>query len=221
MSVEKSEVRLSITHELGCKMDDMLDGAKREATRQEGAIASSREAQGAVEALMLHVDKDVTEGKYDPEQSKLIKTWLQRAVQVVTNLGQQAANKRLAALGATQMAENMVKVIKTIHDDDQRKLAGEKAAEKLGEMIGVENQDGSVTGTVAKLDDFRKMTVKERRLAEEAAEAARAAQATPSARTGIPSAAPEPKAKSPVAASGVASSAIPPQIKKRGRPRKV
>ena len=133
MSLERIELRASGMHEVGVRMDDLLEGAKKEVLRCDGVVIGILQCVKAVNDLCPHVDRDVTEGKYDLETAKLIKLYLSRAAQVVQNLGVNASNQRMAAAGQVQMAEIVVQITKK----EGLRLLRQKPPQKPIQIFGV------------------------------------------------------------------------------------
>ena len=161
MSVEKIELRAAGMHEVGVRMDDLLDAARKEVLRCEGAQLGLLQATKGVIDLIAHVDKDVDEGKYGLEAAKLIKLYLSRASEVVQNLSKNASNQKIAATGQVQMAEVAVQITKKMHDGELAKRAAVAAAEAAPEEITLRTRPEGVHPPA---------TIKEQRLAEDQAE---------------------------------------------------
>lgn len=162
MSHERVELRASGMHDVGVRMDDLLEGARKEVLRCDGAVSGLQQCAKAVGELTPHVDRDVDEGKYDLETAKQIKLYLSRAIQVVQNLGMNASNQRMLSAGQVQMAEVAVSVTKKMYDGEMQKSAAIAAAE--ASPVSADGR-GRVVGM------HPSATIKEQRLAEEAAPA--------------------------------------------------
>lgn len=158
MSVLKSEMKQAITHDIGVRVEDAMEVAKRELAVLEGRQAAFADGAKAVEALLGHVDKDVEAGTYDLLVADHVKRYIQRGAQALINLAQQAANYRIAQTGVVRGFDTTVKLLKGIIEEEERKKqaaltaeADSKAQRPVGEHPG--------------------LSVKERRLAEEAMQA--------------------------------------------------
>jgi hypothetical protein len=170
MSTERIELRASAMHDVGIRLDDLLEAARKEVLRCEGAVTGILQCAKAVNDLIPHVDKDVDEGKYDLETAKLIKLYLSRAAYVVQNLGMNASNQRIASAGQVQMAEVVVTVTKKMYDAEMQRSAAMAASASEGNTNPRERVVGS----------HPPATIKEQRRAEEQAEvAAKEAVAVP------------------------------------------
>jgi hypothetical protein len=158
MSLEKIELRAAGMHEVGVRMDDLLDAARKEVLRCEGAQLGLLQATKGVIDLIAYVDKDVDEGKYGLEAAKLIKLYLSRASEVVQNLSKNANNQKIAATGQVQMAEVAVQITKKMHDGELAKRAAVAAAEATPEDVTLRTRPEGVHPPA---------TIKEQRLAED------------------------------------------------------
>jgi len=111
--MDKGELKAAVVHEIGCKTDDMLEAAKTEMSRHEGAKLALALASKQVAALGNHVDKDMDAGEFSNldgplEVAKAIKKYLQRATGVVDSGVASAENHRLIAQGKVQAFELVV-----------------------------------------------------------------------------------------------------------------
>jgi hypothetical protein len=165
MSLEKTEARAAGIHEVGMRMDDLLEGAQQEVNRSEGAALGLLQASKAVIALNGHVDTDITEGKYDLVVAEHVKRYVARAAQVVETLAQKARNQQLAAMGQVQGMQTAVAVTKKMFDAEQAKGAAIASAVAIiaaspeGEDVDLRHRPEGV---------HPPRTIKEQRLAEEA-----------------------------------------------------
>lgn len=159
MSVEKAEVRAGAMHEVGVRMDDLLEAVKADVHRFDGAASGLLQCVKAIEGLLAHVDKDVDEGKYDLEVAKVAKQYIARAVQVAQNLGQQSSNQKILSIGKVQMGEAAVATVKKMHQVETGR------AETLARVEQTPEDDVDLRSRTAGARP--PMTIKEQRLAEE------------------------------------------------------
>lgn len=167
MSTERVELRASGIHDVGVKMDDLLEGAQKEILRCEGAALGLLQCNKAVNDLMGHVDSDVNDGKYDHitealEVAKLVKLYISRAVQIVANLGMNANNQKMIVTGQIQAMQMAVAVTKKMHEAEMAKASAIVEAEQHPEDIDLRGRQAGVRPPIS---------LKERRLAEERVEA--------------------------------------------------
>ena len=178
MSIEKAQVKVGTAHEIGCRLDDSLEAATKDLYRLEGAAQAFRQAAQSVESLAKHVDAEMDAGKFDLEAAKLIKRYVERAHQMMTNLTMQADNNRMAQTGKVAGAEAAVQLVKKFRDEEERK------ADLLRAAIAARAAEPAVAEP-AQEEGLRPvglrpgMSIKERRLAEEAAAAQSTATVEP------------------------------------------
>jgi len=180
MNLDKSELKIGVAHELGCRLDDTLESVQKDVLRFEGATQAFLQAAQAVEALLTHVDKDIAEGKFGLEVAGDIKKYLVRASQVSANLAKQAENNRLIHSGRVQAMEMSVKIVKKFQEDEATKVANFKKALSEGAIVEEASGLGPALGGPRPVPGIRPgMSIKERRLAEEAASAAEVTSVVP------------------------------------------
>ena len=134
MSLEKSEVRIGVANEIGCALDDALEGARGQVKYCEGGNAFLLTAQKKVQALAKLVDDDL-DGKGeglipDIETAKLVKKFITRAVAIVGSEAATAGNAKLVATGHVQAYESAVKNLKKKVDLETAKVAQAKKNEE-------------------------------------------------------------------------------------------
>jgi len=160
MSLLKAELKQLVTTEVGIRVEDALEAAKHGLAVYEGRQIAMMDASKAVDALAGVVDSDITADKFDLETGAHIKRYLTRASSALQNLSQQAANLRIAQAGKIQGFEHTVTLLKNMIDAEKETVANLKAAEAAPPP---ENPASRTVGT-------HPLSIKELRLAEEAAE---------------------------------------------------
>lgn len=160
MGLEKAEMRAAGIHDVGVRMDDLLEASRKEVVQCEGASLGLLQAVKAVNDLNPHVDKDVDEGKFDLETAKLIKLYLGRASQATQNLAQNARNQQMIAAGRVQAFETSVAVTKKMYDAESQRAAAIAEAESDPANMTLRSRPAGV---------HPPRTLKEMRLAEEGA----------------------------------------------------
>lgn len=130
MSQMKSEVKVATLHEMGVKLDNILEAAEREMYQHEGGKQALAGAKKRVEQHLALVDRDVQEGKLDLEQASLIKKWVAQCVHIVENLGIQAEVQGYQAQGKVLNAKHVVAVAKAMFDREKAQLSALAEAEK-------------------------------------------------------------------------------------------
>lgn len=119
----KSEIKAAAAHDIGVRVDDLLEEAQREAYRASGAQAALLDAAKMIQKLHAYVDEDVEKGVCDLVAAKLAKTYVTRAITAVESMSQRANNIQLAAQGRVQGLETVVRSVKTYHDVEQAKAS--------------------------------------------------------------------------------------------------
>jgi hypothetical protein len=137
----KHEIKALTYHEVGVKMDDLLEGAKADLTRFDGAKQALIQGKQKVEELTLHVDKDMREELMSPEQASLVKRYLIRAVSVLQNLGIQSEIQYYQTQGRVAAMEKAVGITKGFYDAEKARFEAADAAEKEVLLGGVEEED--------------------------------------------------------------------------------
>lgn len=139
MSKFKSEIRASVLNDMGSRIEDALDAAKRELAGFQGGRQALVLAKQKVEAHMASVDKDVDAGRLDLEQASLVKKYMSQCCHILENLGIQAEVQGYQAQGKIMATENLVKVTKTLFDQERAKLEAaerEEAGELPEHLVG-------------------------------------------------------------------------------------
>lgn len=213
MNVNKAEIKIFTAHELGCRLDDLLESNTKDMYRLEGGVVALRQAITSIEGLLAVVDKEMDAEKFDLEQAKEIKRYIQRAAQILTNLALNTDNNRIAYGGRMQALELAVGVAKKYQDDESKKVAALGAAMAQNRVV----KDGDSHEMVDTEGDRPVavrpgMSLKEQRLAEAAAEEALEAAKTVSE--------PEVAAETVSEDTAPTTNVTPIMPKRRGRPRK-
>jgi hypothetical protein len=210
MSVLKSELKMLVTNEVGVRVDDALESAKREISTIEGRQAAFLEGAKAVEALASSVDRDVEDGQYGLEEAARIKRYITRAGLALSNLSQQASNFRTMQLGKIAGLDMAIQMLKGIMDSEKAKIEQVQAKAQALAQSALPSQ-GATTTPSGLVEREAPRSLKEIRLAEEAA-----ADAAPSA--------PQPEGTPP---ESVDQQAVPDEqgaddgdLKRRKRPEK-
>jgi hypothetical protein len=169
MSLLAQEVQFAVTSKVGGRVEDALEAAKAELSSLEGRQAAFLDGAKAVDALSASVDKDVEEGKYDLEVSAHIKRYLGRGSNALQNLAAHAVNARIQQQGRIQGLNHTFELLKGMADAAKAQAQAIRAAEAAPPP---ENPRERIEGVRPP------MSIKEQRLAEEAAEQAAAAEAS-------------------------------------------
>jgi hypothetical protein len=109
---------MGAAREIGCRIDDALEAAEREALLMEGANSGVLLAQKKVEALYAEVDSDLDKETYGLDTAKVAKRYITRAAAVLGTVAAQYANRRLIAQGKVEMGGTAVRVVKKLFDEE-------------------------------------------------------------------------------------------------------
>jgi hypothetical protein len=208
VNVNKAEIKIFTAHELGCRLDDLLESNTKDMYRLEGGVVALRQAITALDGLLAVVDKEMDADKFDLEQAKEIKRYVQRAVQVVTNMTLNTDNNRIAYGGRIAALTSAVEIAKKYQAEESKKVASLQEAVAQNRVT----KDGD-SHEMTDSDSGRPVAVrpglslKEQRLAEEAAESV----------VVVAEAVPETVVAAEVEPATNVTSILP---KRRGRPRK-
>lgn len=159
MSMEKMELRSAAMHEVGVRLDDALEAAKAEMLRAEGAVQAGQKAMERAVQLLLAVDKENAEGGISDEQRDVVKKYLAKCHAAMKALYDESNSRVLLARGMVLGMDRAVKTAKQLHDQELSK--------GTGDVVPVNGEGRSV-------GDAPKMSIKQRRLAEESASTASA-----------------------------------------------
>lgn len=134
MNIDKSQVRISVAHDIGVRMDDVLEGAKADVARADGATSIAVKISSDIEGLFAHVQKDIDAGGMDLEQGKLVMSWLVRAKNVAASHATQAAQGKFIAQGRVMAGEAAVKLVLGIKTEEETKVRVFSAAVAAGRV---------------------------------------------------------------------------------------
>lgn len=142
--MNKGELKAAVVYEIGCKVDDMLEGATLDVARNEGAKNALMMATKKVSNLAVEVDRELDGGDFDKlgdpmEVAKLVKKYVTRAVAILESGAAGAENHRLISQGRAQAFELMVANMKKIRDGELEKArVRETDGGSRGHAVGVE-----------------------------------------------------------------------------------
>lgn len=126
----KSEIRAGAVHEVGVRLDDLLERARYQVAEAKGKNAGAQVVQQRLVALAANVDVDVTEGRYDLTTASIVKQYLMRAQTVAELTAKEAADEHQRALGAMAAASTAVEITKKLYE-------AEKSSARVAEEVPV------------------------------------------------------------------------------------
>jgi hypothetical protein len=130
MSKLKHEIKAAALHEMGMKLEDVLEAAKMELAKFRGVQEANKELMQKVEDLCAHVDNDLKSGVFDITTAGHVKKYILRAVEVVRNLGIQAEVNAYTSQGRIQGTQKTIALTKAMFDTERASVAAMDAAEK-------------------------------------------------------------------------------------------
>jgi len=122
VSVEKSELRSYAIHEVGCKLDDVLDAAKLDVARFDGAGEALTLAADRISAVYQEIDREtVPDGSLSLEDASLAKRYVTRCVDFLSKAADDAVRGKFRAEGKVIGLEQSVVVAKSLYDLEKSK----------------------------------------------------------------------------------------------------
>jgi len=120
VSVSKGELRSAAIHEVGCKLDDVLDSAKSDVYRFDGAHDALLLVSSRMSSLYGDV-KSKTGPDFSLEEAKVAKEYITRCITFLTKAADDASRGRFRAEGKVLGLEQSVKVAKSLYDVEKAK----------------------------------------------------------------------------------------------------
>lgn len=158
MSALVSEIREQVTNEIGNKVEDALEVARREVYAFEGRQIAFLESSKLVDSITSFMNKDVADGKLTLEIAKEVSVYLNKIAHGLQQSSAQAVAQRTMAMGKVQGMEHAVKMLAGIAELEKAKRVRIEALNKAAENPGQEEVDPHA---------HRFLSIKEQRLAEE------------------------------------------------------
>lgn len=158
MSILKSEIRHQTVTDIGVKIEDTLEAARKDVATCEGKMLAFLEGAKAVEGVITLLQRDIDSGSVELEVGNKIRDYLTRGVQTLQQLGIQATTIRHSASGKVQGLEQTVRLLKQLSDVEQAKI------DKLRELEAAPPPEA--TSEPAPVHQF--VSIKEQRLMEAA-----------------------------------------------------
>lgn len=159
MSILKSEIRQQTVTDIGVKIEDTLEAARKDVAMTEGKMLAFLEGAKAVEGVVALLQKDIESGVVPLETGNKVRDYLTRGVQTLQQLGMQATTMRHSAAGKVLGLEQTVRLLKQLSDLEQAKI------EKLKELEAAPAQAEAAPQEVP-VHQF--VSIKEQRLMEAA-----------------------------------------------------
>lgn len=153
MSIEKAELKILITQDIGCEVEDQKERVERDKYRSQGsASALLGAAQNITKQIHPVVKKDFEEGII-PESCSgldlvaLINRYVTKASNLCTHLSGIAENRALLAEGGQKQLEQILIMLKKRNDaEEAKKAAVEATLQEASAKDGPENGGGRPVG---------------------------------------------------------------------------
>lgn len=129
MSVEKSEVKIAMAHEIGVRMDDALEAAKFDVARADGGAQEAARIASDIDSVLGRVQKDIDDGRLTMEAGKVVVGWVLQAKNVATSHAQQAAHAKILCQGRVIACEASVKLMLDVKTSEENKVRAAAAVE--------------------------------------------------------------------------------------------
>jgi hypothetical protein len=198
VAIDKTLLRLDIIHAFGADFEDLLEKAKLEIAKNEGAKVALKTAQAKVTAICNHVEKDFEEGVLtklisgdesgEQPLAAYVKRKIMQCASAVENLNAIVALNKIRA-------EGEVTAYKAVFALTQKKYEDAKAkAEYLARVASGELEEDD-TPARSPAEDIRARKEESRKAKEAAAEEAPAEEAAEPTKEAESEAKPEPDPK--------------------------
>ena len=130
MSIEKSDIKISVAHELGCRLDDALESISKDLYRLEGASSAYKNTMQVMNELSKIIDSEYAEEKIDIDSFNAVKKYFEKASVVIKQQSIQAENNKHAQLGKIQSMQSAIHITKCLKDEEEVKSKLSAAREK-------------------------------------------------------------------------------------------
>lgn len=136
MSIEKSDIKISVAHEIGCRLDDALESISKDLYRLEGASSAYKNTMQVMNELSKIIDIEYAEEKIDIDSFNTVKKYFEKASVVIKQQSIQTENNKHVQLGKIQSMQSAIHITKCLKDEEEVKSKLSTAREKdrlLGE----------------------------------------------------------------------------------------
>jgi hypothetical protein len=157
MSAEKSELRAAAVFDLGSKLDDELEKLRGLMNRVTGEVKAAGKINEGLTTIVKDAQSKIDAGELSLEEGKLVIKWITRAQNACAAYGEDASGRALKAEGMVLGMTVAVESTSKAHKSEQARHI----------------RDGDVPAPAVVnqgvVEDGGRMSIKQRRLAEEAA----------------------------------------------------
>lgn len=116
--MNKSELKAAGMHEIGCRVDDLLEGTK---ARQEQIKGEKTAFLFAAKQIGSDLIPKMEADKLTPKQREVCKRWLVRAIGSLENLALRCDTAAIATGGKVQALEIVVDEVSKMYDQEKRR----------------------------------------------------------------------------------------------------
>lgn len=129
MGVIKAEIKMETAHEIGCKVDDLLQATEKELHALSGAKTALHQAAVRIEGMQKLVEQDERDGKLTPDQYATAKEWVNRAVGQLRSMAVAAETNETQTRGKTLAYQHVIEAVKKVHAIEKAKATAVTAPE--------------------------------------------------------------------------------------------
>lgn len=146
MNIQKSELKIALTKEFGKQFNEQKQAAVKEQHAMMGEIRAIKNAAKKIADLMVHVDKDLKEGKINEIigepmlVAKYAKKQYQHAIGVLDNLATQAEVSAHRCAGLEIGFRQSCEFIEKMHAEEMKKLESLRKAIDEGKVKLVDGE---------------------------------------------------------------------------------
>lgn len=144
MGVDKAVFKMAVAHDLGVKMDDLLEAAKKEHGAAEGAVNALKLAAQRLEEFQRVVDKDRDEEKITQEEANVVKKYVNQCGGIVRNMVVGAEVRFFQTQGQIAAHTKAVGEVQRYYEEERRKK--EAIEHALSEAPNGEEKPEEVSG---------------------------------------------------------------------------
>lgn len=136
MSIDKSQFKAAVLHEIGCDFEDQLERSRTDLHRVEGRIEFGKLVTEKLRGLQAHLQKDVDEEQLAPEDAAVRSKQIQTAINLVSHLVEKSAAELLKSRGRVDQCQRAILLLKEKHNQQVAKCEAQRNALAIEEAVG-------------------------------------------------------------------------------------
>lgn len=153
MGFDKAEIKMGTANEIGSDLDDILERLEKSLYALEGADRMLGQVTKNIEALMEHVDLDMSEGKLEIQEpmlvAKVIKDYIKKAAGVAVSLGEANRANRFRTQGKIEATKVAIETVKKLYDAEKSKAQRmlevlKQAKDDAGDLVYDDSEEGDL-----------------------------------------------------------------------------